>query len=187
MRNFPITDQNSGKEYWISRSMAVCANLVVYDYLSNDYYLLANKRGAGTPDFQHCWNIPCGYLDWDETTSDACTREVLEECKVYINPCLWEQWREIEDSIDANKQNVTIRKFAIISMSEYNTAKKIALEKSGINDGETNEVDDIRLIPLNAYDINKYKWAFNHYHLAFDIMYDVDNKYRSIGTPLSSY
>jgi len=31
------------------------------------------------PNFQGYWNLPCGYLDWDETLYQAVLREVWEE------------------------------------------------------------------------------------------------------------
>lgn len=153
MRNFPITDQNSGKEYWISRSMAVCAILVVYDNLSNEYYLLANKRGAGTPDFQHCWNIPCGYLDWDETTKDAAIREVYEETGVKLETATF--WG-INDQPTENHQNVTFRYYSILGNSQI---KNLNID-SNSRGGEEQEVDAVKWIPIS--EINNYDWAFDH-------------------------
>lgn len=36
------------------------------------------------PDFQGYWGLPCGYLDWDETLSEAVIREVWEECDLFL-------------------------------------------------------------------------------------------------------
>ena len=63
MNNFPVI--KDGKEYWISRSIAVAC--FVYKIVNDEIYVLANKRGSGTPDFQGYWYCPCGYLDYDET------------------------------------------------------------------------------------------------------------------------
>lgn len=173
-KNFEITAKEDGKKYWISRAMAVCAFVIVYDENDNTWILI-NKRGEGTPDFQGCWNIPCGYLDWDETTSDACTREVLEECKVWIDPSNWHQFGEIEDSVTANRQNVTIRKIACISTDEYNNARNAALKMSGINGGENNEVDEVALMPLTLMFIETRDWAFNHKDLVTKIMLKIND------------
>ena len=166
-KNFEITSVENGTKYWISRSVAVCAIVIVYD--ENEIpHLLINKRGPGTPDYQGCWNIPCGYLDWDETTSEACTREILEECKIYIEPSIWKQYGEIEDSINSNRQNVTIRKIVRLDWDDYCTALRNGIEMN--SEGEENEVDAIKLMPLSAYNIMNINWAFNHKELAYDIM-----------------
>ena len=74
MKNFPI--EHEGKIYWISRAIGVAGYIFCYD---DELKILANKRGSGTPDFQGYWNCPCGYLDFDETTAQACSREIKEE------------------------------------------------------------------------------------------------------------
>lgn len=173
-KNFEITAKEDGKKYWISRAMAVCAIVIVYDENDNTWILI-NKRGEGTPDFQGCWNIPCGYLDWDETTSNACTREVLEECKVWIDPINWQQFGEIEDSVTANRQNVTIRKIACIDINEYNAGLNLARKMTAANNGEENEVDDIMLMPLTLLYIETRDWAFNHKDLVTNIMMKIND------------
>lgn len=82
MKNFPLLDEN-GKEWWISRSIAVTG--CIFTFLNGKWCVLANKRGEGTPDFQGMWNMPCGYLDFDETTAQAVIREVYEETGIKVN------------------------------------------------------------------------------------------------------
>ena len=74
MNNFPITQD--GKTYWISRSMAV--SCFVFAPINGEWHVLANQRGTGTPDYQGYWNVPCGYLDFDETTKHGALREVFD-------------------------------------------------------------------------------------------------------------
>lgn len=173
-KNFEITAKENGQKYWISRAVAVCAIVIVYDE-NGMPNILINKRGAGTPDFQHCWNIPCGYLDWDETTSQACSREVFEECNILINDCMWVQYGDIEDSPESNRQNVTIRKITELDWDQYLTAVEKAKNTINRTFGEENEVENIELMPLTQYEINNHKWAFNHKKLVERIMDDVDN------------
>ena len=80
MNNFPITHE--GKTYWVSRSMAVAC--FVFANINNEWRVLANQRGTGAADFNGLWNVPCGYLDFDETTKEAAMREVYEETGVKI-------------------------------------------------------------------------------------------------------
>ena len=148
MKNFPIKTE-SGETYCISRSCAVA----VFIFLRKDQelYILANKRGSGTPDFQGYWNCPCGYIDFDETGAEAACREVFEETGYVINP-VYLMLHAVETDPKAYKQNITLRYTVIL------TPEKIKQQtRSG---GEVNEVDDIQWI--NVKDLNQYQWAFNH-------------------------
>lgn len=169
MKNFQVIDKDTNKTYWISRSVAVCAIVMVLDK-DNNPYILINKRGDGTPDFQHHWNIPCGYLDWDETTSEACSREILEECKIYIDPKKWTMFGDIDDSIMSNNQNVTVRKKVLISYDQYKIYKEIGINMIESNGGEINEVEDIELMALTKENINNHNWAFNHKQLVSQLL-----------------
>ena len=62
MKNFPIIDSKTGKEYWISRSMAVVILLFAKDNDCDDC-ILATVRGKGTPDPEYVgkYCVPCGY------------------------------------------------------------------------------------------------------------------------------
>lgn len=149
MKNFKITAVEDGKEYWISRSVAVSVFLFVKD--KDQLYVLANKRGPGAADFQGLWNCPCGYLDWDETAKEAACREVFEECGVKINPKMLTLHNVITDPTQ-NRQNVTLRFCGMINKSRLNFFKS--------EGGEENEVSEVALIPFS--EISKYKWAFGH-------------------------
>lgn len=153
MQNFSV--KIDGKEYWISRSVAVAAFLFIKDE-DNNLCVLANKRGPGTPDFQGYWNCPCGYLDFNETALEAVYREVLEEtgvvCPEHMTLC------GVDSDPNANHQNVTIRYCGLISNLTYN-------ERAG---GEENEVSDIQWIKVDS--INDYNWAFNHDKIIWKII-----------------
>lgn len=157
MKNFPIIDKETGREYWISRSVAVLAKIV-----SKDNCILAVQRGNGTPDPEYVgkWCMPCGYLDFDETTKEAISREVIEETGVNIHP---ENFTlvNIQDNPYADKrQNVTLR--FIVRLEDYSYNIPFTDKYS-----ETEEVMGIKWIPFT--DIDKYKWAFNHAKLIKEI------------------
>jgi 8-oxo-dGTP pyrophosphatase MutT (NUDIX family) len=150
MENFSF--QHKGKEYWYSRSIAVLG-IVVKNDLHGKRYILANKRGKNTPDYQGLWNMPCGYLDFDETVEEAVSREVWEETGVKINPDRFELIHI--NSIPNRKQNVTLR-YRVFVYGEENYI--LSNENS-----EQGEVDDVKWILID--DIEKYDWAFNHLEL----------------------
>lgn len=166
LKNFPV-DVN-GTTYWISRSCAVTG--LVFKKIKDVWYILANKRGQGTPDFQGCWNAPCGYLDWNENGKEAVSRELLEECGFKVKT---KKWQEIGTQTEpsANKQNVTIRYMYVV---DEDSDEDFDLNLR--NGGEEDEVDDVKWISLN--EIDNYKWAFNHELLiqavAIKYLYSID-------------
>lgn len=152
MKNFPLLDEN-GKEWWISRSIAVTG--CVFTFLNGKWCVLANKRGEGTPDFQGMWNMPCGYLDFNETTAEAVIREVYEETGVRLNPNFLHFWK-FNDSPTQNRQNVSFRYYALIDAQPGS----ISVGTGNDRGGEEDEVEAIGWIPLDS--IDKYQWAFDH-------------------------
>ena len=182
MKNFEITDKKTDKKYWISRSVAVCPIVVVWKHFNNEwhYYVLINKRGQGTPDFQGCWNFPCGYLDWDETTSQACSREVLEECRVYIPEHLFKFDSIEDDPIKSNRQNITIIKIANISYDNYlDLLNAPRMNNDSLEAlGEVNEVEMIELMELTPDNIEGREWAFNHQEICRDLYAEFVNNIR---------
>lgn len=145
-KNFSINYE--GKEYWISRSVAVLG--LVYVITPNrTIYILANKRGIGAPNYQGYWNLPCGYIEYDETCKEACIREIHEETGVTVHSMHF--WT-VSDDLEDDKQNVTLRYFCCLD-------SLLEVSKDNLS-GEKNEVEEVRWIKLS--DINKYNWAFNH-------------------------
>ena len=154
MKNFPIIDKNTGREYWISRSVAVLGIVIGTDIYGTKY-ILAEQRGIGTPDPEYVgkWCMPCGYLDFDETCKQAIAREVVEETGVDI-PSESFELIEINDIPSSDKrQNITFRFKTELKgyISDYELTNKFS---------EINEVMNIKWIDLR--EVNNYKWAFNH-------------------------
>ena len=69
--------QHEGEEIWISRSVTV---LPVLFFVSKGIaYVPLGLRGKDLPEAVGLWGLPGGYLDYDETTTQAVYREVWEE------------------------------------------------------------------------------------------------------------
>ena len=73
MNNFPVIVD--GKEYWISRSVAVA--VTVFANVNGKKCVLANKRVSGLPNHVGQWNAVSGYIDYNETLKQAAIREVF--------------------------------------------------------------------------------------------------------------
>jgi 8-oxo-dGTP pyrophosphatase MutT (NUDIX family) len=146
-----------GREIWVSRSVAVSVSIVLY--CQGQPYILLNQRGTGVPDFQGYWNLPCGYLDYDETTEEAAVREVWEECGVnsldlltYADCEFFSHPWDISSAPSNEKQNVTVHHGLHAEVDELPPVSNA--------NNEPNETADIRWLPLSQLDTLEY--AFNH-------------------------
>ncbi len=151
----------NGKEVWLSRAVAVVGTVcLIKDEVP---YFLISQRGSGAADNQGLWNLPCGYLDWDETTGEAFIREVWEECGVNAKLIIEDNsvmrinfvdvpW-DINSNISENRQNVCIHHGLIGMVNELPTPEIK-------NEVEENEVADVKWVSI--FDISKYEYAFNH-------------------------
>lgn len=177
--SYKITDPNHpkcGTTLWSGRYCAVTGIVIKKVKNENtvstlmktgkpefDYYILANLRGPGTPDYQGYWNMPCGFLECTETGEEGVCREMFEECGYKLLPRQMELFDVETDPRYCNNGNVTIR----YSNVEFCTELP-ELKYTNIN-GEEGEVESVKWI--NVRDINKYKWAFNHKKLIIDALW----------------
>lgn len=151
MKNFPITDKISGREYWISRSIAVVVAVFAKDSV------VVIQRGTGTPDPEYVgrYCLPCGYLDFDETCTQAAQRELMEETGLNL-PLSDFKLVSVNDNPTSDKrQNVTFRYIIKTPLSEEELELMFTTKNS-----EKDEVSSIRLVKIENIDL--YKWAFNH-------------------------
>lgn len=161
MKNYPIkieTGEHAGETVWVHRSIAVVG--FVFCKINNEWCVLANQRGEGAPDFQGYWNCPCGYLDFDETLTEACSREIYEETGAKVEPNALYMCSINDDPKDSNRQNVTMRFMAVVDESHIGISTNAIKGQLG---GEENEVKAIMWVKMS--DLDNYQWAFNHKHL----------------------
>lgn len=191
MKNFKITAKEDGKEYWISRAMAVTGiiRVIKFPTVPNtpnpEIYFLLSKRGPGCPDHVGKWQCTCGYLDFDETLADAVLREVKEELGLDIAEVLLDdpetknimpnkipkildfRLLEIRDNPEVDsRQNVTFRYLFDVN---YDWIKEL-LDNGTVNGdtesrgGESGEIEEIKLIPSSEINTAPYdkNFAFNH-------------------------
>lgn len=156
--NFPVTID--GEEYWFSRSTTVTCFLFTKNE-SGQICVLANKRGPGCPDYVGKWNVPCGFLDYNETAAEGAVREVYEECGIHIDPStLIELKADSDPRTGSENQSISIRFCGFVE-----NATKFSLNT---DHSEKDEVDEIKWIPLSEIDC--YDWAFAHKSMIFDML-----------------
>ena len=159
MKNFPVIDKNTEREYWISRSIAVVVFVFARDVFG-ETYVLAEQRGKGTPDPEYVgkYCVPCGYLDFDETCAQAAQRELIEETGLNF-PVKDFKLVSINDIPESDKrQNVTFRYVVNSNILVEGLCKLFTTKNS-----ERDEVESIKFIKLS--NIDNYEWAFNHQEL----------------------
>lgn len=167
---YKITDPNHpkcGTTLWSGRYTAVTGIVIRQIFNDNgvcDYYVLANLRGPGTPDYQGYWNLPCGFLERNESGEEGVCREMFEECGYNVEPNKMQLYNIETDPRFCNNGNVTIRYYNIEHCS-----KLPELKYTNIN-GEEGEVESVKWI--NIRDIKDYKWSFNHKKLITDFMWE---------------
>ena len=157
-------NQDGTKGPWFSRSVAVATAVLLND--NGRWYILANQRGTGTPDYQGYWNLPCGYLDYNEDTTQAAAREVYEETGIQLNPSSLKFFGH-SSSPNENRQNVV---FFFVAFLEGSKAD-YGFSKDNMEEGE---VDGIQWLPLDK--ANTLQWAFDHDELIQKILSKYSNK-----------
>lgn len=167
MKNFKIKGED-GKEYWISRSMAVHCIIECHDLRDGSKYALVIRRGSGCPDHRGKLADVTGYIDWDESAEQAVERELWEEIglKLTLHDKVGMELVRVKSDPSQPHQNITL---VYRIYKDYREMKE-AIESGILNcntverGGEPNEVEEITFIPLTdpSYKIDPSEFAFDH-------------------------
>ena len=143
MNNFSF--EYNGKTYWYSRSVACSMYLFVYEKISHTWYILVSRRGPGCPSNIGKWNVPGGYLDFNETLEGAAKRECWEETGIKIEGEV--KLANISTNPHSKAQNVVCSFYKTI---EVNNISDLTWRFSNIHN-EQNEVSDIKLWKVSLF------------------------------------
>jgi ADP-ribose pyrophosphatase YjhB (NUDIX family) len=163
MENLKMLHPKTGEVIYYSRSVAVVGVLSYTNPITKDDYFLIVKRGNKEDlDCKGQYCLPCGYLDWDETTEQAVAREVMEETKIKTNP---KKWKLLGiDSNPINKQNISM--FYGYNITDEELSPDIP--KNGViftNNTPQCEIEQAEWLGVNTNIDNLFKkeqWAFEH-------------------------
>lgn len=153
--NFPV--RRNGRVYYVSRSVAVSMYCYCMDRFGN-WCVLANQRGPGAPNNVGLWNVPCGYLDYNEDALTAAVRETFEETGVRI-PKEKVAFMGANSKPNGGSQNVSMRHACVLD----GTIEDYPVSDANCEEGE---VTDIRWIRLA--EVKNYQWAFGMGHKVLD-------------------
>jgi 8-oxo-dGTP pyrophosphatase MutT (NUDIX family) len=152
-----------GREIWISRSVAVVTTVLIL--FENKIWVLLGQRGPASPNCIGKWNLPCGYLDWDENGTEAAKREVWEETGVYLDDFsnhikfdhMDNPWK-VKTVPIGDVQNISLHYGIVLDLNETDTYPEIS-SKNAV-DGE---VSALGWFPIDAIPkIISDDIAFNH-------------------------
>jgi ADP-ribose pyrophosphatase YjhB (NUDIX family) len=147
MNNFEF--EHEGKKLWYSRSLA-CNILIFRKTISNEWEILACKRGQGCEFNKGLWNVPGGFIDFNEDAASCALRELKEETGVVIDP-IEVFFNRLDTEPHGVRQTMVASHYA--RFVEEDTQDWDFTTKYS----EPDETEEIKWIPLS--DINKYKWT----------------------------
>lgn len=161
MKNFPV--EVNGKEYWISRSVAIC--LFIFKEINGNLYGLVETRGKGAGDEIGKKCFVCGYLDYDETIKQCAIREAKEETGIEIDDKKLKMVSISSNPKSDSKQNVTIHYIYFCNTHEdYDTSNAVGGEKNEVEKVEWLKIGKIinNTLYVDIYEIMSNDWAFSH-------------------------
>jgi len=147
---------------WISRSVAVLA--IPLFQQNNKLWVPLGKRSESCPTEPGKFGLPAGYLDWDETASEAMIREVWEEIGLDLTKLgkpyegnLEQPYYVFSDPRGDAAQNVTLRFAFLFNVDE--------LPKLTAAVSEVSEADWFLVLEATNMDL-----AFNHVEILKDFV-----------------
>ena len=164
MENFAV--KIDGKEYWISRSVAVCC--FIFKIMDDELYTLIERRGKGAADEQGKLAAVSGYLSYNETLTQAVVREIFEETGFKAKE---ERLQFIKINSDPSEahQNVTIHYVYFAKRNEdFDLDRAEGGEENEVSEvkwfkvGDLEKKNNVVMLYANVYDIMAEDWAFNH-------------------------
>lgn len=148
MNNFEF--EHEGKKLWYSRSLA-CNIMIFRKTIANEWEILACKRGQGCEFNKGLWNIPGGFIDFNEDSINCALRELKEETGVELKNRYDVFFNKLDTKPRGKRQTMVASHYACF-VEEDTLDWKFTTEFS-----EPDETEEIKWIPIK--DINNYKWT----------------------------
>lgn len=160
-----------GRVIWESRSVAV--NGVILATIKdspNEVRILCSERGPAVEDYPGLMNLVAGYIDWDESATEAFIRECWEEVGLNMYESIFDNPKcsvlrndlhqpfEVSSAPDQNRQNVSLRFGMVVQFETVDDLPELSLEHNEI-EGEAKDPQWMNLMEFGSY---ADKWAFNH-------------------------
>ena len=147
MKNFEF--EYEGKKLWYSRSLACSVIILCYSDDCKNIEVLAAKRGVGVEYNRGKWNVPGGFIDFDENAKECAIREAWKETGIKL-PSERVHFEYLDTNPRGARQTMAAIHSAVFTVEEteewcFTTAHS-----------EKDEVEEIKWININ--DLDKYEW-----------------------------
>lgn len=153
MNNFEF--EHEGKKLWYSRSLA-CNIMIFRKTINNEWEILACKRGQGCEFNKGLWNVPGGFIDFNEDAVSCALRELKEETGVVIDP-IEVFFNRLDTEPHGVRQTMVASHYARF-VEEDTKDWKFTTEFS-----EPDETEEIKWVSLK--DLHKYKWTRGQFEM----------------------
>ncbi len=157
MKNFPF--ERCGRTYWYSRSVVCSA--YVFAKVNNEVYILMTQRGPSQSS-PGVWNVPGGFLDFDEDLEGCAIRETKEETGVDVEHL---SLYNINSTPTGKLQHIIASYYTMLTLDELPAVTN--------KFNEPDETSDIRWIPLK--DVVRYKILTGQRKMLWDCYIEVKN------------
>lgn len=147
MQNFEF--EHNGQKLWYSRSLA-CNVIIMRKNENNDLEVLACKRGQGCEFNKGKWNVPGGFIDFNEDAITCALRELKEETGLTI-PKDRVKFFSLNTTPNGKRQTMVACHYALFDISET-LDWEFSYEFS-----EPDETEETKWIPIN--ELNQYTWC----------------------------
>ena len=148
MNNFPF--EHNGEELWYSRSLACNLVIIAADSNGENPKVLACKRGQGCEFNKGLWNVPGGFIDFNEDAKFCAIRETYEETGLKIDD-------RFVHFLYLDTEPRSYRQTMIASHYAFFLNNEVKEWKFSTDHCEPGEVEEIRWIPLD--EIDQYCWT----------------------------
>lgn len=147
MKNFEF--EHEGKKLWYSRSLACSVIILRHSADYKTVEVLAAKRGVGVEYNRGKWNVPGGFIDFDENARECAIREAWEETGIKL-PLDQVHFEHLDSDPHGARQTMAAIHSAVFTIEETERWQFTS------DHSEPDEVEEIKWININ--DLDKYEW-----------------------------
>ena len=148
MNNFEF--EHNGKKLWYSRSLACNIIIIRYNPEESRYEVLACKRGQGCEFNKGLWNVPGGFIDFNENAKQCAIRELYEETGAVITEDAVGFYK-LDTNPRGKRQTMVAVHYALM------TYARTELLKFTTEHSEPGETEEIKWIAVK--ELKNYKWC----------------------------
>ena len=162
-------DLLDGRTMWLSRATSVVAVIIAIESSTERRYFAIHRRGSATPDHRGKWSLCCGYLDWNESLSQAAARETFQEIGLNLYDLERKGYCTIPDQPYFVQSDPDLDTRQNISARFLFELRVPALPTLSVDHAEVGESEEPQWVELTERNLAERTFAFNHGTVLRDI------------------